>query len=110
MTPCGRLPEMQVQYNSANRSSSKQKVTFDGSGLGVCSSGVTLDPALSPDLVGVQGSREEGRREPTCWARFVLKTVKQQKSTEVNRGEHKTADIVINHDEKIQKQHSVRHL
>ncbi len=74
MPPCGHLPEMQVQYSSARRSSSKEKVTLDGSGQGVCRSGVTLDPGLSPDLVGVQGSREDGRGEPTCWARFVLKT------------------------------------
>lgn len=68
------LPEMQVQYSSARRSSSKEKVTLDGSGQGVCTSGVTLDPVLSPDFVGVQGSREDGKGAPTtCWARFVLK-------------------------------------
>lgn len=72
--PCGHLPAMQVQYSAARRSSSKEKVTLDGSGQGVCRSGVTLDPILSPDLVGVQGSREGGRGQLTCWARFVLKT------------------------------------
>lgn len=72
--PCGHLPEMHVQYSSARKSSSKENVTLDGSGQGVCTSGVTLDPVLSPDFVGVQGSREGDRGEPTCWARFVLKT------------------------------------
>lgn len=64
---------MQVQYSSARRSSSNEKVTLDGSGQGVCISGVSLHPVLSPDFVGVQGSRAGGRGEPTCWARFVLK-------------------------------------
>lgn len=63
---------MQVQYSSAKRSRSKEKVTFDGSGQVVCRSGVTLDPVLRPVLVGVQGSRVDGRGEPTCWARFVF--------------------------------------
>lgn len=57
---------MQVQYNSARRSSSREKVTLDGSGYAVCGSGVTLDPVLIPILVGVQGSREDGNRGPTC--------------------------------------------
>lgn len=65
---------MQVQYSSARRSSSKEKVTLDGSGQGVCTSGVTLDPVLRPDFVGVQASTVDGRGEVTCWARFVLKT------------------------------------
>ena len=73
MTPCGHLPEMQVQYSSAKRSSSEEKVTLEGSGLDVCWSGVTLDPILNPALVGVQGSREEGKGDTTCWARFDLK-------------------------------------
>lgn len=63
---------MQVQYSSASRSSSREKVTLDGSGQGVCRSGVTLDSVLTPDLVGVQGSREDGRGELTSWARFVF--------------------------------------
>lgn len=64
---------MQVQYSSARISNSEEKVTFDGSGHGVCRSGVTLDPILSPDLVGVQGSKEGDRGEQTCWARLDLK-------------------------------------
>lgn len=75
-TPGGYLPEMQVQYSFAKRSSSEEKVTLHGSGQGICRSGVSLDPVLSPDFVGVQGSRGGGRGEPTCWARFVLKTRK----------------------------------
>lgn len=63
---------MQVQYSSARRSSSKQKVTLDGSGYGVWGSGVTLDDVLSSDFVGVQGSKSDGRGEPSCWARFFL--------------------------------------
>lgn len=65
---------MQVQYSSARMFNSKEKVTLDGSGQGVCTSGVTFDPALSPDFVGVQGSKEYGKGELTCWARFVLNT------------------------------------
>lgn len=72
--PCGHLPEMQVQYSSARRSNSKVKVTLDGSGQAICTSGVTFDPVQRPDLVGVQASREDGGGEPTCWARLVLKT------------------------------------
>lgn len=63
---------MQVQYSSASRSSSEEKVTFDGSGQGVCTSGVTLVPIVTPDFVGVHGSGEGVKGELTCWARFVL--------------------------------------
>lgn len=68
----GHLPEMQVQYSSASRSSSEEKVTLDGSGQGVCTSGVTFVPILTPDFVGVHWSREGGKGELVCWARFVL--------------------------------------
>lgn len=68
----GHLPEMQVQYSSASRSSSEEKVTLDGSGQGVCVSGVTLVPILTPDSVGVHWSKEGGKGELVCWARFVL--------------------------------------
>lgn len=51
---------MQVLYSSTKRSSSKEKVTLDGSGQVVCCSGVTLDPVLSTVLVGVHGSKEDG--------------------------------------------------
>ena len=64
---------MQVQYSSARRSSSEEKVTLEGSGHDVGRSGVTLDPVRSPALVGVQGSSEDGTGELTCCARFVLK-------------------------------------
>lgn len=63
---------MQVQYSSASRSSSEEKVTLDGSGQGVCASGVTFIPILTPDFVGVHWSREGGKGELVCWARFVL--------------------------------------
>lgn len=70
--PSGHLPEMHVEYSSARRSSSEEKVTFDGSGQGVCTSGVTFVPVLTPDFVGVHRSGQGGKGELTCWARFVL--------------------------------------
>lgn len=73
----GHLPEMQVQYSSASRSSSEEKVTFDGSGQGVCTSGVTLVAIVTPDFVGVHGSGEGDKGELACWARFVLKNKPQ---------------------------------
>lgn len=81
---------MQVQYSSARRSSSEEKVTLEGSGHDVCISGVTLDPVRSPALVGVQGSSEDGRGELTCCARFVLKNKKSFlviKQKAINQGE-----------------------
>lgn len=48
-------------------------MTFDGSGQGVCTSGVTLVPTVTPDFVGVHGSGEGDKGELACWARFVLK-------------------------------------
>lgn len=77
--PSGHLPEMHVEYSSARRSSSEEKVTFDGSGLGVCTSGVTFVPVLTPGFVGVHRSGQGGKGELTCWARFVLQ--KQTKKT-----------------------------
>lgn len=62
----GHLPEMQVQYSSASRSSSEEKVTLDSSGQGVCASGVTFVPSLTPDFVGVHWSREGGKGELVC--------------------------------------------
>lgn len=50
-------------------------MTLEGSGHDPWVSGVILEPDIdrSPDLVGVQGSKEVGRGEPTCWARLHLK-------------------------------------
>lgn len=33
-----------------------------------------MDPVLSPDLVGVHGSRGAGKGDPACCANFVLQT------------------------------------
>lgn len=53
-------------------------MTFDGSGQGVCTSGVTLVPTVTPDFVGVHGSGEGDKGELACWARFVLKNKPKQ--------------------------------
>ena len=56
--PCGRLPEMQVQYTSASRSSWVVMVTLEGSGHTASASGVTFDPILGiSDLVGVESTQ-----------------------------------------------------
>lgn len=76
---------MHVLYTSTKSSSSDKNVTLESSGEVVCMFAATLEPVLAPVLVGVQGSKADGKGEVTCWARFVLQmrfdTMKQERPT-----------------------------
>lgn len=81
----GHSPEMQVQYSSANRSSSDFCVTLLGSGQGDWGSGVTFDPCLCTVLVGVQMTGVVFSGELVCWASLDLEKTWGQLVTDKHR-------------------------